>query len=77
MTSWTQNYDPFGHWWVSTFCAALPIVVLFVLLAGLRVRPHLAALAGATTAIVVAVAIFHMPIALASVSFAYGVHLDC
>jgi len=73
MTSWTQNYDPFGHWWLSTICAALPIVVLFALLAGLRVRPHLAALAGVTTAIVVAVAIFHMPIALASVSFAYGV----
>ena len=46
--TWTQNYDPFGHWWLSTLCAALPIIVLFVLLAGLRVRPHLAALAGAT-----------------------------
>jgi lactate permease len=47
--------------------------VLFVLLAGLRIRPHLAALAGVTTAIVVAVAVFHMPVVLASVSFAYGV----
>jgi len=45
--TWTQNYDPFGHWWLSTLCAALPIIVLFVLLAGLRVRPHLASLAGA------------------------------
>jgi len=34
-------------------CAALPIIVLFVLLAGLRVRPHLAALAGVATAILV------------------------
>ena len=38
---WMQTYDPFGHWWLSTLCAALPIIVLFVLLAGLRVRPHL------------------------------------
>src|SRR5437763_161571 len=48
--TWTQGYDPFGHWWLSTVVAALPIVVLFCLLAVFRVRPHLAALAGATTA---------------------------
>jgi len=73
MPTWTQNYDPFGQWWLSTLCAALPIIILFVLLAGLRVRPHLAALAGVTTAIIVAVTVFHMPLVLASVSFAYGV----
>jgi lactate permease len=71
--TWTQNYDPFGHWWLSTLCAALPIIVLFVLLAGLRVRPHLAALAGAATAILVATAVFRMPVSLASASFLYGV----
>src|SRR5438270_5080719 len=73
MPTWTQNYDPLGHWWLSTLCAALPIIVLFVLLAGLRIRPHLAALAGAATAIIVATAVFHMPIALASASFDFGV----
>src|SRR3954469_4020871 len=71
--TWTQNYDPFGHWWLSTLCAALPIIVLFVLLAGLRVRPHLAALAGEGTAILVATAVFRMPVSLASASFLYGV----
>src|SRR3954447_20132149 len=71
--TWTQNYDPFGHWWLSTLCAALPIIVLFVLLAGLRVRPHLAALGGAATAILVATAVFRMPLSLASASFLYGV----
>ena len=30
---WTQVYDPFGHWWLSTIVAALPIVVLLGLLA--------------------------------------------
>ena len=73
MSTWTQNYDPFGHWWLSTLCASLPIIILFVLLAGLRVRPHLAALAGAATAILVATTVFHMPISLASASFIYGV----
>ena len=73
MTTWTQVYDPFGHWWLSTLVAALPIIVLFVLLAGLHVRPHLCALAGATTAVLVAVLVFHMPFSLAGMSFLYGV----
>ena len=34
--SWTQVYDPLGIWWLSTFVAALPIIVLFTLLAGFR-----------------------------------------
>src|SRR5213082_3917091 len=71
--AWTQTYDPFGHWWLSTLCAALPIIVLFVLLAGLQVRPHLAALAGVATAIIVATTAFHMPVSLAAASFLYGV----
>ena len=37
---WTQVYDPFGHWWLSTIVAALPIIVLLGLLAGFRVKPH-------------------------------------
>lgn len=71
--TWTQVYDPFGHWWLSTFVAALPIIVLFGLLAGLRVKPHLAALAGALTAVLAAMSVFHMPVSLASMSFFYGV----
>jgi lactate permease len=70
---WTQVYDPLGHWWLSTLVAALPIVVLFTLLAGLRVRPHLSALAGVLTALVVSVVVFHMPAMLASASLLYGV----
>src|SRR2546425_8543995 len=62
-----------GHWLLSTLVAALPIIVLFGLLAGLKVRPHWCAIAGALTAIVVAVLVFKMPLALASTSFAYGV----
>jgi lactate permease len=71
--TWTQVYDPLGHWWLSTIVAALPIVVLLGLLAVFRVRPHLAAAAGALTAIGAAIFVFHMPAPLAGMSFLYGV----
>jgi len=70
---WAQVYDPFGHWWLSTLVAALPIVILFGLLAGLRVKPHWCAMAGAATAVLVAIFFFKMPAALAAMSFGYGV----
>ncbi len=72
MTTWTQVYDPLGHWWLSTLVAGLPIIVLFTLLAGLRVKPHWSALAGAGTAWLAAILVFHMPAKLASASFLYG-----
>jgi lactate permease len=70
---WTQVYDPFGHWWLSTLVATLPILVLFTLLAGLKVKPHSCAIAGASTAVLVAVVVFKMPLLLAATSFGYGV----
>src|SRR6478609_2159967 len=70
---WTQIYDPLGHWWLSTLVAALPIVVLFGLLAGLKMKPHWCAIAGALTAVAVAIIFFKMPPALAAISFGYGV----
>src|SRR5213596_2739892 len=71
--SWTQVYDPLHNWILSTGVAALPILVLFGLLAGLRVKPHWCAIAAAGTAVVVAVTIFGMPFPLAGMSFLYGV----
>jgi lactate permease len=70
--TWTQVYDPLGHWWLSTLVAALPIIVLLGLLAGLKVRAHLCAVAGAATAVIVAIVIFKMPALLAVTSFFYG-----
>ena len=61
-----------GRWWLSTLIAALPILVLLGLLAGLKVRAHLCAIAGAITALVVAVVAFKMPALLALSSFFYG-----
>ncbi len=70
---WTQIYDPFGRWWLSTLVATLPIFVLFGLLVGLKVKPHWCAIAGAMTAAFVAVVFFKMPVVLAVMSFGYGV----
>src|ERR1700730_7124213 len=70
---WSQFYDPFGRCWLSTIVAALPIVVLLGLLAGLKIKPHWCAMAGAMTAIGVAIVFFHMPFPLAAMSFGYGV----
>ena len=72
MVTWTQNYDPLGHWWLSTLLAALPSAVLLGLLAGLKVRPHLCAIAGAAAAVLCAIFVFGMPASLAVTSFAYG-----
>jgi lactate permease len=71
--TWTQVYDPLHNWILSTLVAALPILVLFSLLAGLRVKPHWCAIAGAGTAVLVAVSVFGMPVSLAGMSFLYGV----
>jgi lactate permease len=71
--TWTQNYDPLGNWWLSTLLASLPILVLLGLLAGLRVRPHICAIAGAATAVLCAIIVFKMPAQLALASFGYGV----
>src|SRR3984893_19348912 len=75
LMNWTQVYDPLGHWWLSTLVAALPIIVLFSLLAGLRVKPHWCAIAGAGTAVAGAIIFFRMPPMLAALSFCYGVGL--
>src|SRR6202795_1619961 len=70
--TWNQVYDPLGHWWLSTLVAALPVVVLLGLLAGLKVRAHLCAAAGPAPAILCAILVFHMPAQMAVSSFLYG-----
>jgi lactate permease len=69
---WAQSYDPTGHWILSTLLAALPLVVLLVLIAGLRIKAHLAALAGLGTALIISLTVFHMPGHLAFLATAYG-----
>src|SRR5919107_3616588 len=61
-----QVYDPIaGSLVLSTLVAIIPIVVLFVLLAGIRVAAQWASLATLLTALVIAVVVYGMPIPLA------------
>ncbi len=69
---WAQGYNPTGTWQLSTAIAALPILVLLGALAVLRVKAHIAALAGLLTALAVAIVIFHMPARLAFTAASYG-----
>ena len=70
--TWTQVYDPFGVWQLSTLVAALPVVVLLGLLAIFRVKPHWAAMAGAATALIAASVVFQMQWSLSTASLLYG-----
>jgi lactate permease len=69
---WQQGYDPTGHWWLSTLCAALPVVVLLGSMAILHLKAHTAAVIGLATALVVAIAVFHMPVRMALTTTAFG-----
>ena len=58
-----QVYDPVSNsLGLSTIFAVLPLVTLFVLLGGLRLRAHWAALASLAVAIVIAVVVYPMPV---------------
>ena len=69
---WAQSYDPLGRWWLSTICAALPVLVLLGTLALFRMRAHYSASLGLVTALLVASGLFHMPIKMASITAIYG-----
>ncbi|WP_165251092.1 L-lactate permease [Paludisphaera soli] len=69
---WTQDYDPFGSWPLSTLLAALPILTLMGLLASNRVPAWLAASAALATAFGAAVLGFHMPWAMAASAAGVG-----
>jgi lactate permease len=58
-----QVYDPVGDsLFLSTIFAVLPLLTLFVLLGGLKLRAHVAALAALLAAILVAVIVYSMPV---------------
>jgi len=56
--TWTQTYDPLGSAILSPLAAAVPVVVLLGLLASGRVRAPVAALAGLSAAVLIAIFVF-------------------
>jgi lactate permease len=70
---WQQNYEPVGgSLGLSAAVAAIPILVLFVMLGVMRKPAWMAALTALVTALVVALVGYGMPVQLAVVSTAYG-----
>ena len=70
---WTQNYDPFNSWPVSTLAAAIPVLVLLGLLASGKASAWVSALAGLLTAAGMAIFVFGMPADLVLASAGVGV----
>ncbi len=66
--TWTMATNPFGNIGLSALAAAIPILYLFWALAYRRMKGHLAAVTAVITAIVIAVAVYGMPIKLALLS---------
>ena len=63
--NWHQVYDPLSSAGLSTFLAALPIVILLGGLALFRLRAHVAALLGLGASLLTAVLVFTMPAGMA------------
>ena len=56
--AWTQVYDPAGSVVLSALSAAIPLMVLFYMLAIRRAKGHVAAIVGLAVAFVLAVALW-------------------
>ena len=70
---WRHNYEPVaGSLGASAVAAAIPIVVLFVMLGALRKPAWMSALSALGSALIVALAVYGMPLQLAVISTLYG-----
>jgi lactate permease len=70
---WQHNYEPLGgSLALSAPVAALPIIVLFLLLGVWRLPSWKAALTALATALVVAIGVYGMPVPMALISTVYG-----
>lgn len=72
MPTWTQPLDPLQHLPLSALAAAIPLVVVLVLMGGLRKSGAFSAAWGLAAAGLVAVSIWHFPLRLACLSAAFG-----
>ena len=72
MTPWPQPLDPLHSIDLSALAAALPMILLLILMGALRKSGFVAAAWGLVAASGLAVAVWHMPPGLALRSTAYG-----
>lgn len=70
--TWIQNYNPLGSAVLSTLVAAVPVSLLFYLLAIRRTAAWRAALGGFGAALLIALAVFRMPPVMAVGALAHG-----
>ena len=61
---WNQLYNPLGNATLSTIAAAIPVVLLLVLIASGKVKAHIAAIIALVVANIITVAVFTMPAGL-------------
>jgi lactate permease len=70
---WSQVYNPFGNATLSTIAAAIPVVLLLVMIASGKVKAHIAAVIALLAAIAVSIFLFTMPAGLATRAALFGV----
>ena len=70
---WLQSYNPLHNAFLSTICAALPVVILLGSIALLRIRIHFSALLGVGAGLVIALVVYQMPVKTALAATGYGV----
>lgn len=70
--TWTQIYDPMGSLALSAFMAAIPMIIIFYLLAIRRAPGQIAGAAAVSSAVLVAVLVYKMPVATALTATGMG-----
>lgn len=71
--TWMQEYLPLGNLALSTLAAAIPIIVIFYLLAIRRAPGQIAGIAALITAFLVAILVYKMPFTTALLSTIMGI----
>jgi lactate permease len=72
MQTWTQVYDPLGSLGLSAVVAVIPIVFFFLALAVFRMRGHTAGVITVLISLVIAIAVYKMPVSMALAATGYG-----